>query len=88
MLARFSMLFNIALAFSVYLLHAREESLRNAVIECHKMRYDDYKQIVQEQGYLKRRIENNAVQIQQARTKAEEAEEVATEIKQKTQSTE
>ncbi len=56
MLARLSMLINIVLGWSVYTIHLNEDMLRREVIECHTMRFEDYKRVIAEQNVMKSQI--------------------------------
>ncbi len=96
MLARLSMLFNIVLGWAVYKIHTNEDLLRAEVIECHRLRHEDFRRIVEDQGYIKKtqehianRVEENADKITKVEEKAEQiAKDKVIEDKQKNQSTE
>lgn len=64
MLARLSMLINIVLGWSIYQIHLNEDMLRREVIECHKMRYEDYRRIIAEQKEIKTQIKMHDDKIQ------------------------
>ena len=65
MLARLSMLINIVLGWSVYTIHLNEDLLRREVIQCHTMRFEDYKRFIAEQSSMKSQIKENEDNIKE-----------------------
>lgn len=59
MLAKLSLIFNIALAYVIAILHSNEDSLRKEIIECHARRYDDLNDLMVRLNYLKGKVEND-----------------------------